>query len=116
MASSTSSSVIIRGGAILMVEPDMAGARAAIWGGDVIESWNERLIGVAVGGDSASSHGGISGTMVGVPEANNLVASGVASGDLKGGLVGLGTTVAEEGLCEIGVGDLSEALGEADLG
>jgi hypothetical protein len=49
--------------------------------------------------------------VVGVPEAYDLVASGVASGDLDGGLVGLGAAVAEERLGQVGVGDLGDELG-----
>ena len=82
----------------------------------MVESWGEGFVGVAVGGDSSGGHGGVGGAVVCVPEAYDLVASGVASGDLEGGLVGFGAAVAEECLGEGGVGDLGEAFGEVYLG
>ncbi len=54
--------------------------------------------------------------MVGVPEAYDLVSPSDAPGDLEGGLIGLGATVAEKSLCEVFVCDLGKTLREMDLG
>ncbi len=71
---------------------------------------------LAVPAAATDAHHRVCGAMVGVPVADYLRGTPIELGNLNGYLVGFGATVSKECFAEITGGDLSELLGELDLG